>query len=135
MFECHAKTEDCELVCIGRRCTHTVCFPSNRITPSAPRGVSLASCSRALTATLASLNIEGREKDRQHLFAVLQQNDYPRTFIERTLHRIECKKERVEMEENKEQQPVVVLPYVEGVSWQIAEVLSQLRKDKVWHTY
>ena len=47
----------------------------------------------------------------QHLFAVLQQNDYPRT-----LHRIECKKER---------QPVVVLPYIEGVSQQIAKVLSK----------
>ena len=71
-------------------------------------------------------DIEGREKERQHLFAVLQQNNYPRTFIERTVHRIECKKEWVEMEENKERQPVVVLPYVEGVSQQIAKVLSQV---------
>ena len=92
---------------------------------SAKRSV-IGALFHALTATLASLNIEGREKDRQHLFAVLQQNDYPRTFIERTLHRIECKKERVEMEENKERQPVVVLPYVEGVSQQIAKVLGQV---------
>ena len=40
-------------------------------------------------------DIVGQEKERQHLFALLEQNDYPRTFIERTLHRIECKKERL----------------------------------------
>ena len=46
-------------------------------------------------------DMEGREKERQHLFAVLEQNDYPRMFIERALHHIECKKEWVKMEENK----------------------------------
>ena len=30
------------------------------------------------------------------------------------------------MEENKERQPVVILPYVEGVSQQVVEVLSKV---------
>ena len=42
-------------------------------------------------------DIEEREKKKQHLFEVLKQNNHPRTFIGTTLHRIDCKKERVEI--------------------------------------
>ena len=70
----------------------------------------------------------GREEERQHLVTALQQNDYPRKFIEDTLSRINRKKERENETEERKNEPrsVVVLPYVDGVSQQIAKVLQQV---------
>ena len=70
----------------------------------------------------------GRDEERRHLFAVLQQNGYPRKFIENTLSRINKRKERENETERRKNEPrsVIILPYVDGVSHQIAKVLQQV---------
>ena len=74
---------------VHRKKTHTdraLSFKSHHPI-SAKRSV-IGSLFSRIDSHFGADDIEGREKERQHLFAVLQQNDYPRTFIERTLHRI-----------------------------------------------
>ena len=115
--------------CAPQEVAHRPCtFSSDRITLLVSIGVSLAHCFYALTPTFVEMTLRGNKRKNNICLQSWSRMTLARTFIESTLHRIDCKKERHEnqMEENKERQPVVVLPYFERISQQIAKLLRKV---------
>ena len=84
----------------------------------------------------AENDVEGKNKERNHLYKVLQANGYTKKFVRRTLHK--ALKRRWDVKLPKEiPKATVSIPYVENVSEKVARTLRDVgirtvTKAKPW---
>ena len=65
-----------------------------------------------------------RSAEVRHINRTLRQNNYPRTFIQRTRRKIQRGNTRSDYDREEVRRPVVVLPYVQGVTERVTRVLA-----------
>ena len=65
-----------------------------------------------------------RSAEIRHVNRTLRENNYPKTFIQRTRRKIQRGQTRTENVREEVRRPVVVLPYVQGVTERVTRVLA-----------
>ena len=112
---------------VYRKPTHTdrVLSFSSHHPLSAKRSVVLSLFER-VSSHYNENDVEGRKRETEHLHSVLASNGYPLRFIRSTLQQASRKKAQQTKSNAKdvEKKPVVVIPYVQGVSDGIKRVLG-----------
>ena len=65
-----------------------------------------------------------RLAESKHIDEALRANNYPRRFINRTRRKIQARTGTERSGEERERKPVVVLPYVQGVTERVTRILA-----------
>ena len=81
-------------------------------------------------------NEKGKIEEKHHILAALQQNGYPKEFIQRTVKKHHWRKEqqRVRPEEEPKQTKSINLPYIQGLSEQLKRAFNKHNIKATFYT-
>ena len=70
----------------------------------------------------------GRARETSHIDRTLGANNYPKRFVNRTRRKMLAGRARTQEDQGEERKPVVVLPYVQGVTERVTRALAPYAK-------